>query len=78
MLLFVYTGPRVTKRLVDIDDSLLDRARELIGAATIKEAVNTSLRELIDAELRRRHLRRLATGSGIDLDDDRTMSSAWR
>ena len=67
----------MTKRLVDIDDGLLDRARELIGAATIKETVNTSLRELIDAELRRRHLRRLVTGSGIDLDD-RTMSDAWR
>ena len=68
----------MTKRLVDIDDSLLDRARELIGAATIKEAVNTSLRELINAELRRRHLRRLATGAGIDLGDDLIMSGAWR
>ena len=68
----------MTKRLVDIDDSLLDRARELIGAATIKEAVNTSLRELVHAELRRRHLRRLVTGEGIDLGDEQIMTGAWR
>ena len=68
----------MTKRLVDIDDGLLDQARELIGAATIKEAVNTSLRELINAELRRIHLQRLVTGEGTDLADDRIMSQAWR
>ena len=68
----------MTKRLVDIDDGLLDQARELIGAATIKEAVNTSLRELINAELRRLHLYRLVTGEGTDLADDRIMSKAWR
>ena len=68
----------MTKRLVDIDDDLLDRARTLIGAATIKEAVNTSLRELINAELRRRHLRRLVAADGMDLRDDRIMSGAWR
>lgn len=68
----------MTKRLVDIDDSLLDRARELLGGTTIKEAVNTSLRDLINAELRRRHLRRLVTGEGIDLGDDQVMSGAWR
>lgn len=68
----------MTKRLVDIDDGTLNRARELIGAATIKETVNTSLRELVHAELRRRHLRRLMTGEGIDLGDDQIMSRAWR
>lgn len=68
----------MTKRLIDIDDSALERARELIGAATMKETVNTSLRELIKAELRRRHLHRLVTGEGIDLSDDQIMSGAWR
>lgn len=68
----------MTKRLVDIDDGLLDEARKLTGAATIKETVNTSLRELINAELRRRHFRRLVSGEGTDLADDDLMSSAWR
>lgn len=68
----------MTKRLVDIDDQLLDQARKLIGAPTIKETVNSSLRELIYAELRRLHLQRLVTGEGIDLADDQIMSGAWR
>ena len=68
----------MTKRLVDIDDGLLDEARRLTGAATIKETVNTSLRELINTELRRRHFRRLISGEGTDLADDQLMSNAWR
>ncbi len=68
----------MTKRLVDIDDELIAEARRLTGAATMKETVNTALQELIDAELRRRHLLRLETGEGIDLADDETMRAAWR
>lgn len=68
----------MTKRLVDIDDELLDQAIELTDAPTMKEAVNTALRELVDAELRRRHMRRLEIGEGIDLADDDVMRSAWR
>ncbi len=68
----------MTKRLVDIDDRLLDEARLLTGARTMKEAVNAALRELIDAELRRRHLRRLETGEGTDLADDDVMRRAWQ
>ena len=49
----------MTKRLVDIDDDLLAEARVLTGAATMKEAVNAALQQVIDSELRRRHLRRL-------------------
>lgn len=68
----------VTKRLVEIDDDLLTQARELSGATTMKDAVNTALRSLIDTELRRRHLRRLETGEGTDLGDDEVMQGAWR
>ncbi|MGC1513771.1 MAG: type II toxin-antitoxin system VapB family antitoxin [Acidimicrobiales bacterium] len=68
----------MTKRLVEIDDDLLTQARELSGATTMKDAVNTALRSLIDTELRRRHLRRLETGEGTDLGDDEVMQGAWR
>lgn len=34
----------MTKRLVDIDDDALDRARARLGTATIKDTVNQSLR----------------------------------
>ena len=75
--LWIYTA-LVTKRLVDIDDDLLAEARVLTGAATMKEAVNTALQQVIDSELRRRHLRRLESGEGTDLADDEAMRDAWR
>lgn len=68
----------MTKRLIEIDDRLLAEARELAGAATMKETVNTALRELIDTELRRQHLQRLTTGEGINLGDEEVMQGAWR
>ena len=68
----------MTKRLVDIDDDLLAEARVLTGAATMKEAVNAALQQVIDSELRGRHLRRLEAGEGIDLADDEVMRGAWR
>ena len=68
----------MTKRLVDIEDDLLDEVRVLTGAATMKEAVNAALQEVIDSELRRRHLQRLEAGTGTDLADDEVMRDAWR
>jgi Arc/MetJ family transcription regulator len=44
----------------------------------MKDTVNIALQQLIDAELRRRHLHRLETGEGTDLADDLTMQGAWR
>lgn len=44
----------------------------------MKETVNAALSEVVAAELRRRHLLRLRTGEGMDLDDDEIMAGAWR
>ena len=68
----------VTKRLIDIDDDLLEEVRSLIGAATMKEAVNSALRHVVDFELRLEHVRRLMTQEGIDLADEQVMRDAWR
>lgn len=68
----------MTKRLVDIDDDLLEQVRQVLGAATMKEAVNGALRHVVDFELRLEHVRRLMTLEGIDLADERIMGDAWR
>lgn len=68
----------MTKRLVDIDDDLLAEAREILGADTIKETVNSALSEVIALNLRRQHLVRLEAMRGLDLADDEVMSGAWR
>lgn len=68
----------VTKRLIDVDDEILDRARELLGGATIKDTVNVALKEFSDRDTRVRlfaHIQRLAAG---DLGDPEVMRGAQR
>jgi Arc/MetJ family transcription regulator len=33
----------MTKRLIDVDDDLLDRARQVLGTGTMKDTVNAAL-----------------------------------
>jgi Arc/MetJ family transcription regulator len=68
----------MTKRLVDIDDELLDQASAVLGASTMKETVNRSLEVVVVAALRRRHADRLQKMEGLDLARSKVMSGAWR
>ena len=76
-LLCRYTG-EMSKRLVDIDDELLQDATAILGATTMKMAVNRALEEVVIADRRRQHAERLATMRGLDLDDPKVMAGAWR
>jgi Arc/MetJ family transcription regulator len=64
--------------LVDIDDDLLQEATVVLGASTMKEAVNRSLEEVVLAARRRRHADRLEAMRDLDLADPKVMSGAWR
>jgi Arc/MetJ family transcription regulator len=68
----------MSKRLVDIDDDLLEKASTILGSSTMKEAVNRSLEIVVLAERRRRHADRLEKMRGLDLADPKVMSAAWR
>lgn len=68
----------MTKRLIDIHDDVLERARSVSGAITIKDAVTIALRHLNDSVLRRQYLDRLASGFGTDIADHEVMADAWR
>ena len=68
----------MSKRLVDIDDELLDEAAGVLGAKTMKETVNRSLEEVVLAARRRSHADRLESMQGLDLAKPRVMSGAWR
>jgi Arc/MetJ family transcription regulator len=68
----------MSKRLVDIDDELLDEAATVLGAATMKETVNRSLETVVLAARRRRHADRLERMRNLDLAKPRVMSGAWR
>lgn len=67
-----------SKCLVDIDNDLLEEATTILGATTMKEAVDLSLESVVLAARRRSHADRLGAMKGLDLDDASVMSGAWR
>ncbi len=58
----------VTKRLVNIDDELLERARAVAGTTTITATVEAGLRALVDQDTALRHVARLRRRGVLDLD----------
>lgn len=68
----------MSKRLVDIDDDLLEEATALLGTSTMKETVNRSLESVVLAARRRRHADRLEKMCNLDLAKPKVMSGAWR
>jgi len=72
----------VTKRLIDVDDDVLEAAKQVLGTDTIKDTVNSALRASVQAAERRQRLdaealKRFADASRDLLDDD-VMADAWR
>jgi Arc/MetJ family transcription regulator len=72
----------MTKRLIDVDDDILEAARRVLGTTTIKDTVNSALRESVQAAERRQRvdaaaLQRFAASSR-DLLDEGVMADAWR
>ena len=54
----------MTKRLVDIDDEILDEARRALGTTTLKDTVNESLRNTVQvADARSVAGRQVGSGS---------------
>ena len=68
----------MTKRLIDVDDELLAKAKAALGTRTMKDTVNEALSEAAKTARRRRHAERLSRMEGLDLDDAKTMAGAWR
>lgn len=65
----------VTKRLIDIDDALLDRARRALGADSMSATVRQALERVSEADPGDAYLDALA--SLPDLDPT-TRAAAWR
>lgn len=70
----------MTKRLVDIDDEVLEEARSVLGTATLKDTVNRALQETVRADRRRRitheDIRRFVEATE-DLRNPEIMAKAW-
>lgn len=72
----------MTKRLIDIDDRLLETAQMALGAATYKETVARALEQVVAARQRAReeiaHLLQSFSEATADLGNHEIMDSAWR
>ena len=68
----------MSKTSVDIDDDLLEQARDLLGTSSIKETIHRALREIVRAEARRQEVAALVAMDGLDLADEEIMKNAWR
>ena len=69
----------MTKTLIDIDDSLLEAAREALGTSTKKDTVNAALREVLAARDRAAAVSALIEwGQRNDPWNDTIRDRAWR
>ena len=69
----------MAKTLVDIDDALLEAAREVLGTSTKKDTVNAALREVLAAQERRRaSVELIMWGQRNEPWDDSVRDRAWR
>ena len=66
------------KTSVDIDERLIEQAKNLLGTSSIKETIDGALREVVRTEARRQEIRALADMDGLDLADEQVMARAWR
>ncbi len=63
---------------MDIDERLIEQAKSLLGTASIKETIDSALREVVRTDARRQEIRALAEMDGLDLSDGEVMAKAWR
>ncbi len=69
----------MAKTLVDIDDNLLEAARDVLGTSTKKDTVNAALREVLAAQERRRaSVELIMWGQRNEPWDDSVRDRAWR
>lgn len=66
------------KTSVVIDDSLLEQVRDLLGTRSIRDTIDTALREIVRNEARRQEIAALSEMDGLDLANEEIMARAWR
>ena len=66
------------KTSVDIDDHLIEQVRSVLGTSSIKETIDSALREVLRVDARRQEIRALAEMDGMDLANKDVMTKAWR
>ena len=72
--------PTMSRRTtIEMDQDLLDAARAVLGTQGLKETVDKALAEVVRASRRRELANRLASGAGLDFDEQVvTAARTWR
>lgn len=68
----------MTKRLIDLDDELLETARRELGTATIADTVRTALYEAASRRARSRQIDWLTAGGLAPMADPGQRETVWR
>lgn len=66
------------KTTLEVDEELLEHARQILGTRGLKATVRRALEEVLALEARRQAIRQLQEMEGLDLDRPETMAGAWR
>ncbi len=66
------------KKLIDLDEEILEEAKETLGAASYKETVNAGLRAIIAQAAREREIARFTSADADDMENEQVLASAWR
>jgi Arc/MetJ family transcription regulator len=68
----------VSRTLIDTNDDLLERAREVLGTSTKKDTVNAALAQVVALNARRQFLDDARRGELADAVDESVTDQAWR
>lgn len=69
----------MAKTLIDVDDALLEAARDVLGTSTKKDTINTALREVVAMQRRADAVEGLVEWLGRNEPwDDSVRDRAWR
>lgn len=68
----------VRKTSVEINEDLLTAVQRVLSTTTLKDTIEQAFREILRVEARREEVEALSTMRGMDLQDEKVMSGAWR
>lgn len=66
------------KTTLEIDETLFERASQVLGTQGLKATVRRAFEEVLAADARRRAIQQLREMDGLDLDRPDIMAGAWR
>jgi Arc/MetJ family transcription regulator len=68
----------MTKRLIDLDDDLLDAAREALHTQGVSDTVRAALQQATAAAARASQVKWLAEGGMEEMADPEARAAVWR